>query len=140
MKKPLFLLLTLLMGLTSFAQKAIELRSTDKAECVKSDYTSLQARFSFSHLEAQTTNTVRGAFTTITIPNTVIGGNEGDPQIPVVNELIAVPFGAKPTITVTSYSAMDYDLNKLGVARLIPRQPSLRKDQKREDVPFIFNK
>ena len=139
MKKTLFLLLTLLMGLTSFAQTAIQLRSTDKAECVNSDYNSFEASFSFSGLEAYTVETVRGSFSELTMRNTVIGGNEGDPQIPVVNELIAVPFGAKPTITVTSYSTTDYQLNELGIDRIMPRQPSLRKDQKPGDVPFLYN-
>ena len=71
--------------------------------------------------------------------NTVLGGNEGDPQIPVVNELIAVPFGATPHIEITSYSTTDYRLDDLGIQTLIPRQPSLRKDQRPEDAPFLYN-
>ena len=84
-------------------------------------------------------NTKGGEFSWLSMPNTVIGGNEGDPQIPVVNELIAVPVGAQPTITITSYSSTDYKLDDLGVKTLIPRQPSLKKTQKPEDVPFVYN-
>ena len=129
----------MVIGCTAFAQSKIQLRSTDKAECVKSDMNSLRASFSFSTIEAENMDTKSGEFSWLSMPNTVLGGNEGDPQIPVVNELIAVPVGANPTIRVTSYSSTDYKLNELGVKTLIPRQPSLRKDKKPEEVPFVYN-
>ncbi len=139
MKKVLLLSLVLLIGATAFAQTKIQLRSADKAECVKSDMNSLKASFSFSTIEAENMTTKGGEYSWLSMPNTVLGGNEGDPQIPVVNELIAVPVGANPTIRVTSYSTTDYKLNELGVKTLIPRQPSLRKDKKPEEVPFVKN-
>ena len=139
MKKTLFLLLICALGFSAFGQTTISLRSTDKAVCEKSDYNSLKASFSFSNIEAVEFQNDRGVFSEIFMPNTFIGGNEGEPQIPVVNELIAVPFGANPTIRVTSCSTTDYDLNSLGIHRLVPRQPSLRKDLRPEDVPFVYN-
>ena len=139
MKKTLFLLLILGLGLPLLAQTKIQLRSADQATCVKSDYSSLKASFSFSGLEATEMQSERGAFSMVTLPNTVMGGNEGDPQIPVVNELIAVPLGANPTIRVTSFTSTDYRLEDYGIHRLIPRQPSLRKDQRPEEVPFVYN-
>ncbi len=139
MRKILVLIVFLTIGFQTIAQTKIQLRSSNRAECLKSDMTSLKAAFSFSSLEAENQRTKEGAFSWITLPNTVIGGNEGDPQIPVVNELIAVPVGARPTIQVTSYSTTDYKLDELGIERIIPRQPSLRRDQKPEDVPFVYN-
>ena len=121
------------------AQQKIQLRSVDKAECVKSDMKSLKASFSFSTIDAQDYQSERGTFSWLSLPNTVIGGNEGDPQIPVVNELIAVPFGANPRIEITSYSTTDYRLDDYGIRTLVPRQPSLRKDKRPEDVPFVMN-
>jgi len=138
MKKVLFSLLLLAFGLSAMAQQ-IQLRSADKAECVKSDMTGLKASFSFSTIEAEDYGSERGTFSWLSMPNTVIGGNEGDPQIPVVNQLIAVPFGAQPRIEITSYSTTDYRLEDLGIHTLVPRQPSLRKDQRPEDVPFVYN-
>ena len=138
MKKVLLALL-LALGVSAMAQQNIQFRSANRAECVKSDFTSLKASFSFSGLEANNVNTERGVFSTLTMPNTVIGGNEGDPQIPAVSELIAVPFGASPTIRVTSYSTTDYVLEDYGIHTLMPRQPDLRKDQRPEDVPFVYN-
>ena len=139
MKKLFLFALALLLCLNVMGQRSITLRSADKAECVSSDYQQLRASFSFSTIEAENMETERGQFSWLTMPNTVIGGNEGDPQIPVVNELIAVPFGATPSIRVTSYSSTDYRLEDYGIQTLVPRQPSLRKDQRPEEVPFVYN-
>ena len=139
MKKVFVFFFVCLIGFSAFGQTKISLRSADKAVCEKSDYTSLKATFSFSGLESSEVNTERGLFSTLSMPNTVIGGNEGDPQIPVVNQLIAVPFGAHPRIEVTSYSTTDYRLEDYGIHTLVPRQPSLRKDQRPEEVPFVYN-
>ena len=136
MKKVFVIIFVCLIGASAFGQTKISMRSADKAECEKSDMTSLRATFSFSGLEAADLQSERGVFSTLTMPNTVIGGNEGDPQIPVVNQLIAVPFGATPSIRVTSYSTMDYDLGEYGIHRLSPRQPNVKKDQ---DEPFVYN-
>ena len=132
-------MLLIAIGITAMAQQRIQLRSADRAECTRSDMTSLQASFSFSTIEAQDYQSERGTFSWLSLPNTVIGGNEGDPQIPVVNELIAVPFGATPRIEVTGYSTTDYRLEDYGMRTLVPRQPSLRKDKRQEDVPFVYN-
>ena len=87
MKKVLLSMLLIAFGISAMAQQRIQLRSTDKAECVKSDMTSLQASFSFSTIEAENVDTQRGQFSSLSMPNTVLGGNEGDPQIPVVSEV-----------------------------------------------------
>ena len=139
MKKVLFFMLLFVIGLGAMAQQRIQLQSADKAECVKSDMTSLKASFSFSAIEVQDFESERGKFSWISMANTVIGGNEGDPQIPVINELIAVPFGATPHVEIKSYSSTDYHLDDLGMHTLVPRQPSLRKDKRPEEVPFVMN-
>ena len=117
-------------------QQSITLRSVDKAECVSSDFQLLRASFSFSIIEAENVETERGQFSWLSMPNTVIGGNEGDPQIPVVNELIAVPFGANPRIEITSYTTKDYRLDDYGIHTLVPRQPDVFKN---ENSPFVYN-
>ena len=139
MKKVLFFMLLIVIGLSAMAQQRIQLQSADKAECVESDMASLKASFSFSAIEVQDYESERGKFSWISMANTVIGGNEGDPQIPVINELIAVPFGATPRVEIKSYSTTDYHLDDLGMHTLVPRQPSLRKDLRPESVPFVMN-
>ena len=48
MKKVVFILLSMMLTISVMAQQKIQLRSADRAECTKSDMTSLQASFSFS--------------------------------------------------------------------------------------------
>ena len=138
MKRVFLFLVLLAFGLGAMAQQ-IQMRSADKAECVKSDMTGLRASFSFSTIEAEDVESERGTFSWLSMPNTVIGGNEGEPQIPVINQLIAVPFGANPWIEIKNYSSTDYRLEDLGIKTLVPRQPSVRKDKRPEDVPFVMN-
>ena len=137
MKRFFPIAIALMLSISVMGQQPIALRSTEKAECVSSDYQQLKASFSFSTVSAENVETPRGQFSWLSMPNTVIGGNEGDPQIPVVNELIAVPFGATPRIEITSYNTTDYRLEDFGIKTIIPRQPSLRKDQ--QNVPFVYN-
>ncbi len=139
MKNTLLLILALAISTLGVAQAKIQLRSADKAECTQNSYNNLKASFSFSGLEATEFQNERGVFSTITMPNTVIGGSEGDPQVPAVNQLIAIPVGAKPDIRVTNFSATDYVLADYGINRLTPRQPDIKKDQDPTKVPFVMN-
>ena len=138
--KTVLMILFLMLGVNVTAQQKIQLNSTrNNAKCEKSDMTSLRATFSFSELEAQDYKSTAGEFSLLSMPNTVIGGNEGDPEIPVVNELIAVPVGATPHIKVKSYRMDDYKLDDYGMKTVAPRQPSLRKDKNPSNVPFVYN-
>ncbi|MBP5572731.1 MAG: hypothetical protein J6X40_01015, partial [Bacteroidales bacterium] len=136
MKKLFLLSLVLVLSSVVLAQSKIQLRQADRAECVKSDMVRLEASFSFSGINAIEMKNDRGMFSTITMPNTVSGGNVGEPEIPVVNKLIAVPFGATPTIRVTNYSTTDYNLEELGIHKLSPRQPDIMKNEK---PVFVYN-
>jgi hypothetical protein len=139
MKKAFFILLSVMLSVSVMAQQRIQLRSVDRAECVNSNMTSLRASFSFSSIDAQDYESERGTFSWLSLPNTVLGGNAGDPQIPVVNQLIAVPFGANPRIEITSYSTTDYRLADYNMHTLVPRQRPVHKSQNPDEVPFIMN-
>ena len=139
MRKTLFLVLVMVLSVSALAQQKIQLRSADRAECVSSDMTSLKALFSFSTIEAEDYSSDQGTFSWLSLPNTVLYGNVGEPQIPVVNELIAVPFGAQPRIEITSYNSTDYNLADYGMKTLMPRQRPVRKSENPDDEPFIIN-
>ena len=72
MKKHIILILSLMLGFNVKAQQTIQLRSADKAECVKSDMKSLKASFSVSTIEAWDYESERGTFSWLSLPNTVI--------------------------------------------------------------------
>ena len=137
--KSLLMILFLMLGVSAMAQQKIQLHPSGSTKCQKSDMTGLRATFSFTELDAQDYTSSAGDFSKLSLPNTVIGGNEGDPEIPVINHLIAVPAGATPRIEVKSYNTADYSLADYDIKTVVPRQPSLRKDQNPDDVPFVYN-
>ena len=123
-----FLLLGSLFSNQIMAQGRIELSRTNSVrQCDNATQNGFTASYSFSAIESRDYESKQGTFSWITMPNTVMGGNEGDPQIPVVNELIAVPFGARPHIEITSYSTTDYNLSDYGIKTVVPRQPVVGK-------------
>ncbi len=140
MKKLSLILVLVLSTLFAMAQNGrIDLRSMSRAEITHSDFNSLRATFSYGSIESIEVNTERGTFSEISIEGTYASGDMGTPELPVSHQLLAVPFGATPHVNVISYSTTDYRLSDYGIGTLIPHQPSVRKDQRPEDVEFVYN-
>ena len=140
MKKLSLLIVLAFSAMFAMAQNGrIDLRSTSRAEITHCDFNSLRATFSYSAIESIEVNTARGTFSEIAIEGTYASGEFGSPELPASHQLLAVPFGATPRVTVTSYSTTDYRLSDYGIGTLIPHQPSVRKDQRPEDVEFVYN-
>ena len=135
-----FLLIGLLFGTQLMAQH-IELGATKSAQtCANVTDEGFTASFSFSGIDATEVNTEKGVFSYITMDNTYPSGNVGEPTLPAVNKLIAVPYGAQiESVEVKSYTTTVYSLSDFGIKTLYPQQMPLRKDQKPEDVPFAYN-
>ena len=132
------LLIGTLFSTQVMAQGRIDLKAAKTTqECKNVTMTGFSASFSYSSIESQEINTEKGVFSAITMGNSVAAGNIGDPQVPVTRELIAVPFGATPVVTVKSYNVEEYNLADFGIEKLYPQQPSVRKDQK--EVEFFYN-
>ena len=133
-----FVLIGMLFSTQVMGQGRIELngaRTTQECENVTLD--GFTASFSYSSIESELMNTEKGAFSVISMGNSIPAGNIGEPQVPVTRKLIAVPFGATPVVNVKSYTVEEYKLSDFGIERLYPQQPSVRKDQK--DVEFFYN-
>ena len=130
----------LLFGTQAMAQH-IELGAAKSAQnCANVTDEGFTASFSFSSIDATEVSTEKGMFSNITMEGTYSAGNVGEPSLPVVNKLIAVPYGANvASVEVKSYSTTRYQLADYGIKTVMPQQPSLRKDQKPEDVKFVYN-
>ena len=139
--KKLSLFLVLAMGtMLAMAQNGrIELRSNSKAEITHSDFTSLRAVFSYGSIESIEVPTERGTFSEIAIEGTYASGEIGTPELPASHQLLAVPFGATPTVSVINFTSTDYNLSDYGISTIVPRQPSVRKDQRPEDLEFVYD-
>ncbi len=140
MKKSLLLILLATSAMFAMAQNGrIDLRSTSSAEITYSEFSTLRAVFSYGSIESVEVSTERGTFSEITIEGTYISGEIGTPELPASHQLLAVPFGATPQVTVTNFTTTDYNLSDYGIHTLIPHQPSVRKDQNMEELDFVYN-
>jgi len=135
------LLAGLLFGSQVMAQGHIELNAAKSAQtCANVTDEGFTASFSFSSIVASEVNTEKGVFSLITMDDTYPTANVGDPTLPVVNKLIAVPYGVSDiTVEVKSYSTTVYALADFGIKTLYPQQQALRKDQQPSDFPFAYN-
>ena len=135
-----FLMMGLLFGTQVMAQH-IELGAAKSAQsCANVTDEGFTASFSFSSIDATKVNTEKGVFSNITMDGTYPSGNVGEPSLPAAHQLIAVPYGAKvASLEVKSFSTTTYSLADYGIKTVMPQQPSVRKDQKPEDVKFVYN-
>ncbi len=135
-----FLMMGLLFGTQVMAQH-IELGVAKAAQnCAKVSDEGFTASFSFSSIDATEISTEKGVFSNITMDGTYPSGNVGEPSLPAANQLIAVPYGAKiASLEVKSFSKTTYRLADYGIKTIMPQQPSVRKDQKPEDVKFVYS-
>lgn len=140
MNRIIYFITLVLLGFYATAQnQQILLRSVDKSECTQNDLRSMSATFSFSGIESTDLQTSKGTFSEISIANTYLSGNLGEPALPTIHKLIAVPFGAEPKVYIKNFNVEEYDLDDYGIKKLMPKQMSLRKDQNVEDVEFAYN-
>ena len=140
MKKFTLILLMVMSGMIAMAQNGrIDLRSESRTDINESNFQTLRATFSYGSLESAEFSTEKGVFSSIMLDGAFPSGEIGAPELPATHELLAVPFGANPTVSVVSYTTQDYSLADYGINTIIPRQPSVRKDQKPEDIKFVYD-
>ena len=105
---------------------------------VRSKLPTLKLKAHVAKLVANEVTTQDGTFTDMQIPGMQVGGNVGDPAIPVMTKLMEVPHGAKVTVKVTKGAVQKVSLADLKVkAPIKPRQPPQPKDD--TVVPFAHN-
>ncbi len=96
-------------------------------------------QFAFEGLDYINVETRKGIFTQLIMPNEYSVGDLGTPRLPASKNLIEIPFGAEISVEVNSYTTEKYHLSDFGIDYPIkPVQPSLRKDQDVDEVPFRF--
>ena len=139
MKKLFTTLLCLALSICAIAQQQIQLRSTNKVECARSDMRGFDANFSFSSLDADKVETTRGTFSEIHIEGTYPNGNVGEPQLPMFTRLIAIPTGATPVVTVGSHSETEYTLSDYGIGTVAAMQAPIHKNVEPSTVEYAFS-
>jgi hypothetical protein len=141
-RKALALLVLLLITQLTYSQHiAIDLgRSETDVKIQKDDMQNLNVSFSYSGIGTYGIETRKGLFNELAIPGTYWIGELGSPKLPASKKLIEIPFGAEVSVKVLSYDVKEYKLSDYGIThKVMPVQPSVRKDQNIEDVAFEYN-
>jgi len=102
------------------------------------------SEFTFvSHLSDINTLKVKtdvGEFAKILVKGYGENAKHGNAELPVLEELINVPFGSSIAIKVLNIEQQIISLSDYGIDNLVfPSQPSISKGENAEDVPFYFN-
>ncbi|GAB1419790.1 hypothetical protein MASR2M12_25550 [Bacteroidales bacterium] len=115
-------------------------RSQNQAQVVEDNFNTTKLNFTFSAIQSMDIQAERGLFSEIYIPGAYSIGGLGTPGLPAAKHLIEIPFGADVSVKVVNYTTTEFKLADYGIAnQIMPVQPSIRKDQTLEDVPFEFD-
>ena len=140
-QKVMVLSMAMLLNVSLFAQGRIELKTDTRgvAQLSELSMNGFETTFSYNAIETELVETEFGNFSRIILSDAVMSGEIGAPSLPVTKKMLVVPFGAKPSVKVVSYTTSDYKLAEYGIERVYPQQPSYSKDTKLEDVEFQYN-
>lgn len=134
--------LLVLLGLATTAA-ATSIKVSDAASGVtilSQDPQGISVRVNVGELNLTPVGTKGGQFTMLTADGLTKSFNIGEPDLPVANQLIAVPEGAVMKSEILSSVVEEYDLSAYGISeRIIPAQPSLSKSDDPAMVPFELN-
>ncbi len=144
MKKIILLQVVLLSGLICFAQSIIPVSlngGKNTTEIIKNSNSTLKFTSELSKISFTQTIENDEIYSKILIDGYITNNKVGFPQLPVMVKMIEVPMGAEISSKVTVNSEKivklsDYDCNY----EIVPCQPSLFKNQKKEDIPFAKDK
>lgn len=122
------------------AQTRIDLAAdVTQTQVVRSDAQQLKIVYSFDQMQSFDVRTPAGDFHELILSKGYSVGALGTPRLPAAKDLIEIPFGAEVEVQVRNFTMREYQLSDLGLTqRIMPVQPSLRKDMEAEDVPFEY--
>ena len=113
--------------------------STNRVNIVEDNTQTLKVKYTFAGISSFGVSAERGNFNELFIPGTYWVGELGSPKLPASKDLIEIPFGAEVSVKVNGYSISEFRLSDHGILhKVMPVQPSLRKDQDPTEVPFEY--
>ncbi len=143
MKKIISLMIGLAISALCFAQALVPVAingGKNATEIVEN--TSSTLSFTSKLSEFSLTRTIENGeiYSKIVVDGYITNNQIGYPQLPVMVKMIEVPMDAEIVTNVTVNSEKAISLASLGFdQQIVPCQPSLFKNQKKEDVPFEKN-
>ncbi len=138
-KTKLLLLASLLVSWNAFAQQIPLGRSNNQIDVVDDRADSFHVSLRYATLQLTHTQRSEGAFSELSFDGSCYDGEVGHPKLPVTQRLVEIPFGAEPQVKVTHYSVEEFDLADFGVARLLPMQAPVSKNDNPDIAPFALD-
>ncbi len=90
---------------------------------------------------AQDIATQEGNFARLTIPGFHTSKLEGQPELPMMNQLVAIPLGARYQVNVSNVQTRLVKLADYGIASpVFPSQPSVSKSADLDNLPFVYDR
>ncbi|RPJ46691.1 MAG: Gingipain R, partial [Candidatus Latescibacterota bacterium] len=135
------MLLLVGVGAAAAALHPIELAADDsRITLVDRTKDELRFRVEVGELTGMDVETEEGSFTRLLIPGFHSSKKVGSPEIPMMNRLIEIPFGAEARVEIVSALSRTIRLEEYGIAnRLMPAQPSMSKGDDPSAVPFAYD-
>ena len=143
MKKLLLAMIGLVIGAICYAQAVVPVTingGKNATEIVEN--TSSTLKFTNKLSEISLANTIENGetYSKIAIDGYISNNKIGYPQLPVMVKMIEVPMGAEIVTNVTVNSERVVSLADAGFSQaIVPCQPALFKNKKKEDLPFAKN-
>ena len=123
-----------------FSPKGVTYPEKPKVSLLKSDPTAINMEINVKGFNYGILSNKGGRFSGISIPGYGFNREIGKPQLPVIRELVEIPYEATPTLRVVSLSSKEYGLQDLGLEYpILPCQPSRRKGVNGPSEFFIDN-
>ncbi|MBO7133514.1 MAG: T9SS type A sorting domain-containing protein [Bacteroidales bacterium] len=143
MKKFTLLMIGLAICAITYAQSLVPVTingGKNATEIVENTNTTLRFTSKLSQISLRHTIENEEVYSKIVIDGYITNNHIGYPQLPVMVKMIEVPMGAEIVTNVTVNSEKVVSLADAGFDYpILPCQPSLFKNQKKEDVPFEKN-
>jgi len=100
----------------------------------------LRIRNTVSSVNFEKAEIIHGIFTRLHISDYGRSLNVGEPELPILKQLIEIPLSSEIKISITSSSFRDYSLYEYGVSNLIlPVQPPVSKNiDNPENLDFVM--
>ncbi len=137
----LLLVLSIASPLIAAEARSIDLGDADNAlSLVRADRDELRFHATVGELRVLDVATKGGDFARLFLPGFHASKEPGAPELPMMNDLIAVPYGATPRVEVENVRTRTVKLSDYGVdAMVMPAQPSMPKNATPEDWPFVHH-
>jgi Peptidase family C25/Propeptide_C25/Peptidase family C25, C terminal ig-like domain/HYDIN/CFA65/VesB-like, Ig-like domain/FlgD Ig-like domain len=136
----ILLVCLLLLSLSVFAGTIDLANSRTEVNLLSSDDFGLSAEFNISQLNSFDVNTKEGVFTQISILEGTHSTRIGEPKLPIIRKLIAVPFGAEVVVNANDFQETEYLLADYGIDYpLMPAQLPVSKSSDPSKIDFKFN-